>query len=163
MGALVWTLDDGAAAGRWEAPSGGDGAGNAVVRGPFSFTHATPDLAAGIQIYVPTLGEILLNAFVSVDIAFDGTTPMADFGAFADGSGYFGSYAGGVDLTNQTGDDQGTGILLPSYNASPGGVFDSTDPVLVVASQNGTKDGTPIDSTVGSARFWLVTAIPTAF
>jgi len=60
---------------------GGGGSGNTIVRKfPFAFNDA--GLAAGLAIYTPTVGDILLDCWVQVDTAWDGTTPFCDVGTF---------------------------------------------------------------------------------
>src|ERR1700674_2452447 len=56
--------------------------GAAIVRKfPFAFNDA--GLAAGKTIYVPTVNDVLLDAWVQVDTAWDGATPRCDIGTFS--------------------------------------------------------------------------------
>jgi len=50
----------------------------------FPFAFDTPDLATGAVVYTPTVGDVLLDAWIEIDTAWDGTTPLGDFGPFAD-------------------------------------------------------------------------------
>ena len=83
-----------------ESGGGGSTPGAAVVRGPFSFAYDTPNLNAGVAFYTPTVGDILLDAWVEVTTAWDGTTPLGDVGAFnPDAYGWFANCAGPLDMT----------------------------------------------------------------
>jgi hypothetical protein len=56
-------------------------AGTPIVR-MFPFAFDTPDLLTGAAVYTPTIGDILLDAWVQIDVAFDGETPHIDVGSF---------------------------------------------------------------------------------
>lgn len=61
------------------SPSGGSSTGVPVVKSlVFAFDDA--GLADGLPIYTPAVGDILLNAWIEVKTAWDGTTPLGDFG-----------------------------------------------------------------------------------
>ena len=137
-------------------------------------------LRNGVAILTPAVGDILLDAWIEIDTAFDGTTPKADIGTFfALNTGWFFNagpklidltvadvtlgfgYAGGGDpdyslagLSNPTqGAGTGNGRLVP-------GVFTMALPIYVVASQNAQKGGTAINSTQGSGVAHLLTLKP---
>lgn len=56
----------------------------------FPFAYNTPGLALGTPVYTPTVGEILLDAWIEIDTAWDGTSPFGDAGAFVGANtGYF--------------------------------------------------------------------------
>jgi len=154
-------------------------------------TYTPAQLAAGVTLFTPAVGDVIVNAWPLATTLFDGTSVEADIGKFpATGSyalkGMFYWYQShGWDLkvgpvTNE-GDGLGfdipympSGLQIPDlvtaalfYNAdgtplgSPSGyapVFRSldTDPIKVVISQDGTKDGTPIDSTVGTVVVYVI-------
>ncbi len=59
------------------------GAGNTIVRA-FPFAFDTPNILTGAALYTPTVGDILLDAWVEIDTAWNGTTPKGDFGIFTD-------------------------------------------------------------------------------
>ncbi len=173
-GATVTDLGGGVAG---VAISGGGSAG-VVAHGPFTIAHNTAGLAAGIPTFTPAAGDLLLDAFFVIDTAFDGTTPSADFGANASG-GIFNNFATTV-LLDDTADAPFAGLIYttsPKHslrdtvidNAAAGGtdmayratwLFETAAPLLVWASQNGTQGGTAINSTVGSARLYIITATP---
>lgn len=58
-----------------------DPRGQSVVRA-FPFAFDTPDLLTGAPLYTPTEGDILLDAWVQIDEAWDGTDPTIDVGTF---------------------------------------------------------------------------------
>lgn len=55
--------------------------GGAIVR-KFPFAFNDLGLAAGKTIYTPTAGDILLDCWVQIDTAWDGTTPFGEVGTF---------------------------------------------------------------------------------
>jgi len=62
--------------------SGGGGAVNAVKVRKFAFAHNTPNILTGATFFTPTVGDILLDGWLEVGTAWDGTTPLFDFGDF---------------------------------------------------------------------------------
>lgn len=78
---------------------GAGGSTNSPIVRALPFAFDTPDLATGAAIYTPTAGDWLLNAFFSIGIAWDGTTPLGDFGSLAffeaASHGLFGTTDGG--------------------------------------------------------------------
>lgn len=172
--------------------NGGSQPGAVIVRGPFDFAYNTPGINNGVAFYTPTVGDILLDAWIEVLTAFDGTQPKADFGPFLSGqtAGYYGGPWAPVLLTDADADaitgsipsDQGLlahpfgsgrSLLVNSLAASNGyggmsrkivpGKITAADPWLLVVSQDGTRGGAAIDSTQGAGRLYIVTATPAAF
>ena len=66
------------------AHGGTTGQGAPVVRA-FQFAYNTPSILTGAPLYTPTPGDILLNAWMEIDTAWNGTTPIGDFGQFLAG------------------------------------------------------------------------------
>lgn len=66
-------------------PADGLSAGASIVR-EFPFAFDTPDLLTGAALYTPTPGDILLDAWIEIDTAWDGTTPFGDVGSFIEGN-----------------------------------------------------------------------------
>lgn len=170
------------------AGSGGGGAGAATIR-KFPFAHDTAGLLTGAAVYTPTVGDILLDGWIEIDTAWDGTTPLCDFAAFIGGDtiGLFGDITGPVDMSTVdisdgsqmphgllTGHGRSTGqspssllIAMIAAIAPAGAVtrvlpakFTSASPIKVVVSQDGTTIGADPGSTVGAAVLYLVTATP---
>ncbi len=162
---------------------GGSTAGAARVLGPFPFSHATAGLDTGMLLWTPAVGDVLLDAWVEVDTGFDGTTPLADIGTFiASNQGiWLWGDTSPVDLTAaDTLTSIQSGDLLSSSTSSPANSlyaalvvhsaaltsrllpakFTTANPLLLVASQDGTKGGTALDSTVGAGAVYLVVATP---
>lgn len=81
--------------------SGGSTAGALIVR-KFPIAFNTPGILAGHTIYTPTVGDVLLDAWIEVTTAWNGTTPLGDIGTFDNGAtGIFGSTsANSQDMTD---------------------------------------------------------------
>ncbi len=159
--------------------------GSAVTR-KFPFAWNTAGILTGAALYTPTIGDMLLDAWIEVGTAWDGTTPLADVGAFVGGDhkGVFGFDQGPVDLKIV---DVSNGTLVPNgllaqgaggTPAFPSGLmqqqstptavitrlfpakFVTADPIKVCVSQNGQNNGADPVSTHGAAILYLVTATP---
>jgi hypothetical protein len=143
----------------------------------FPFTFDTPNLLTGAVLYTPTPGDILLNGWIEVNTAWDGTTPTADFG-YADGAsayGWLGDLAFGFCDMTQT-EVTRHGLVTGQYprpsglDAHQNGVHArfvpgrlTGDPISVWVSQdgeNGFGPGVDPASTQGAAVLYLVTATP---
>jgi hypothetical protein len=152
----------------------------------FPFAYNTPGLLTGALIgYTPAIGDILLDAWFSVDVGWNPTPPdpaLADVGSFV-GVNY-GFFAGAVaPVSMKTTDTDGAppGFANMNNGESPGttlsllaltngvtngtryapGRFTSADPLKVCVSQDGQNNGAALDATAGSAVLYLVTATPT--
>lgn len=84
--------------------SGGGGGGNVTVhKAPFAYnlTGLSTGVAAPFDdSYVPAVGDLLLNAWIEIDTAWNGTTPKGDVGCdFTDGNGWFGNSWDVLDMT----------------------------------------------------------------
>lgn len=155
-----------------------------VVRA-FPFDYNTSGLLTGLEVYTPTAGDLLLDAWFEITQAWDGTTPMGDLGTFDGVSyGYYGGYNAPVDMAQQDEEAASPGLLkhgsgsagsafplsmmgaLFSDGSGVGmgrflpGRFTGTDPIKVVVSQDGNNNGADPGSTVGSAVLYLVTVTP---
>jgi hypothetical protein len=95
-------------------PSGGGSTPGAAIIKAFSFAHDTPGLSdgSGHDFYTPAAGDVILDVFVHIVTAWDGTTPLGDLadstyrrldteGAYAAISGV-GSGSGGLDMTEES-------------------------------------------------------------
>ncbi len=147
-----------------------------VVRVPFTHSDANTN---GVSIYTPTAGELLIDAFIIVTTAFNGTTPYADIGCFGDNSrGFFdwiGALPGGfpVDLTGvasvASATDPGDGNIRDlRLAAALGGDgssytpirFTNATPVLLVINTTGFKGDPASSPSVGAGEVVLVIANP---
>lgn len=174
------------------APSGGSVAGGVTIhKAPFAYN--TAGLAAGIVApftdgYVPAVGDLLLDVWVKVITAWDGTTPLFDCGNddVSDGN-LFGSNGLGtpLDMTKADGTDWGLGAAFLSGTATiaAGGApsllslayslgntanntnralpaeVATTDPFKLWVSTTG-RPGTAPGATQGSAVLYISTATP---
>lgn len=106
---------------RW-VPSGGTPLGVPIVR-KFPFAYNTPGILTGAALYTPTVGDILLDAWIEIDTAWNGTTPGSDVGQFIDQHvGWFGM---------MTGFSGGVGMRAADA------MINSTEPTLIGASWSG--------------------------
>jgi hypothetical protein len=132
----------------------------------------------GLELWTPTIGDLLLTAWPQVDTAWDGTNPYGDIGPFlnpGDGGWYKPLNSGsGVDMTLADAVALLPGILSgnPSnvfdlywhgnqknYRVLPG-PFTTADPIKIVVSQDGTNTGLDPGATQGSGIVYVVTATP---
>src|SRR5690348_16524195 len=81
---------------------GGGGAGSPVVRA-FPFAYNTAGILTGHAVYTPAIGDVLLDAWIVITTAWNGTTPLADIGTFVGANGGLFAWSvpssGAVDLT----------------------------------------------------------------
>lgn len=159
--------------------SGGSIAGGPVVRA-FPFAFDTPGLANGVSLYVPTVGDVLVDGWFQIDTAWNGTTPNGDFGSFVGTT--FGYIGNAFDVVNFSVADHATlgaglqtaghtsnaplsllgaaaGANLLGLRIAPA-VFTATHPIKVVVSQDGQIGSAAPGSTQGAAILYLVTAAP---
>jgi hypothetical protein len=147
----------------------------------FSFAFDTANLDTGVTVWTPAVGELLVDAWMQVDTPFNGTTPKADISQFTGAGapiGLFGWLNGsGVSLVDADNIDGGGGPLTsPNYTTrtlmmqgetAVGNLrnaparFTTTDPLLLVVSQDGTKGGTPIGGAAGAAVLYFQIVTPT--
>jgi hypothetical protein len=153
--------------------------GSAIIR-KFDFAHDTAGLLTGAAVYTPSIGDILLDAWIEIETAFNGTSPLCDVGPFSGGhhQGWFHDFGHGpVDLSHadvlSSNDELLTGaaglspLSLANVNANPGTALRSVPakitaaaPIKVCVSQNGFNNGADPASTVGAAVLYLVTCTP---
>ncbi len=150
----------------------------------YSFTYDSPNLLTGHEFYTPIVGDILLDAWFEVDIAWDATA-FCDFGTYYGGthptSGIFGRIEQPIDLTISDSESGITG-LLTAWEAGDGGStdliasssnsglyqflrsapakFTTTNPFKIVANTTGFISGDDPGSTMGAAVLYLIVATP---
>jgi hypothetical protein len=75
----------------------------------FPFTYSDSGLNTGEIVYTPTIGNVLVDAWIEIDTPFNGTTPLADIGQFLGGNteGWFKQFGRGpgVDVSVADSDD----------------------------------------------------------
>lgn len=125
----------------------GSGSGSPTVRG-FDFAFDTPGLSNGVYFYTPKAGEILLDCWIEVDVAWDGITPHADFTPGNNLTGPFAANSSPIDM--MVADGQSTAGLLSNFSQkgtllilgaqaperNVPAVFITDQPLRVVVSQN---------------------------
>ncbi len=163
---------------------GGGSVGGVRVLGPFSFSFNDVGLFNGISFYTPTINDLLVDAWIEVDTAWDGTTPTGDFGTFIGNTAGFISSSSdiqGIDMTKADDEVLGTGYLNGHYQIAPPanlslaiasgtkathqnrgapGRFVTSDPLLIVVSQDGSSGGGDPGASQGSASIYLIIATP---
>jgi hypothetical protein len=156
---------------------GGSVPGAAIVHGPFAFAYSDAGINNGKAFYTPKIGDVLLDLWIEIDTAFNGTTPLIDVGTFVGStSGLLAAASGTFSGGTPDSDSAGTGYLCGvGSNAttglvsasSPGnprvapGVFTAANPLKVVLSRNGLAGGPAPGGTQGAGKIYLVTATPT--
>jgi hypothetical protein len=139
------------------------------------FDYATPDLVTGATVYTPYVGDWLIDGWIAVNVAFNGTTPLADFGLFgASKPGFLntlGTAASIVALQDMTtvaavntlgllanagnyNDAQGLSIYNATMTPLPA-QFASDDPIQVLVNQTGLPAGPDSVNTAGEASLFL--------
>lgn len=155
----------------------------------FSFTHATAGLATGAVAvftdgYTPAEGDLLIDAWIEIGTAWDGTTPLGDFGPFVGSAlGMFGNQGfGPIDMTLEDGTYAGWAVLSQNFGATtvsglyqavlsggnPGlngyrslpGKFASADPLKVCVSTTGRTTGDDPGATTGAGVLYVTTCTP---
>jgi hypothetical protein len=170
--------------------SGGGGAPGASIVRKFPFAFDSPGILTGFDVYTPTIGDVLLDAWIEIDTAWDGTTPLFDFGDFTGGpastdEGWFGQgTVGALSLGFADGSFLSSLLLGQENNGTTDSDFQQAsvaamgqfsgnsrwrslpakfivaDPIKVCVSQDGTTTGADPGSTVGAGALYLVTATP---
>ena len=154
--------------------------GDEVIK-QFQFSHATAGLNTGVVAYTPNIGDILLDCWIEVDTAFNGTTPLADVGDFVGtNTGIFFQGVGAVDLTNPDSmlDLGGGGDLLCRTDSAPAwsdgfytgyangnnrllpARFVANLPLKLVVSTTGAKGGAATGATAGAGVVYFLLGTP---
>lgn len=128
----------------------------------FTFTFALATLELGHAFWTPTVGDVLLNAWLFRSVAWDGTSPTCDVGSFqGSNNGWFNRFDGTQDLTVPDELDQaGNGITFANTALFLPAAFTTADPIKIVVSQNGQLNGGATESTTGSTTLYWITSTP---
>ena len=133
----------------------GSAAGSESVVRSFAFAFDDAGLETGLELYVPTPGDILIDLWIEIESAWDGATPKGDAGDLASGSGWFSSIGfGALDMTvpdapefapnllssPQVSSLYQAGIYSGPFRSLPAQFIEAT-PIKVVVSQDGTTSG----------------------
>lgn len=145
---------------------------NIVLGDGSNETFTNEQLANGVDIYTPTIGDIILNILVRVKSGF--TEPgNADIGTFigSDTQGLFKNWANGeIFLPDATLSDSGTtGLALQSFSydfdsaTGEGGLAKSNIiyiiddyPIKFLLTENGQKGGNQVNNTDGEVEIILL-------
>jgi hypothetical protein len=143
----------------------------------YSFAFAFDDAAIedGLTVYTPAVGEELVDFRVEIGTGFDGTTPYADL-SHGNAQGLFAWTIGtaiplGTADTTSNGLSQGTvqyygqsAMQASTYNGyrTVPAIFTTTDPLLVVVSQDGQLGGAAVGGTAGAAILYFTICTPIA-
>jgi hypothetical protein len=137
-----------------------------TLLGPFTFSFATPGLTTGVPLVTLPVGAVICGIGVSVPVAFDGTTPLADVGTFDGGNaGLFDTInSAAVDLTSADAavtDNAGISqVQATGWLTSVGLPITAICTLSLVVSQDGTKGGTATGSTAGTGAVYVLVATP---
>lgn len=161
---------------RWVYDEGSGSQAGLVRCESTPFAYDTPGLVDGITVYAPAVGDLLIDAWIDVITAWNGTTPTADMSQFTGALAPHGLwyYSGAMpDLTVVRTVDQGGG---PTIHAGGGGsdtnlarggggdripsTFVTDDPLLLVVSQDGAKGGASPGASQGSAIAHVLIVTP---
>lgn len=154
----------------YEAAQNSDGTLNDATRERIRAVPANFDTAglasSGLVIETPEAGDLILDAWIDVDTAWNGTTPKADIGFFQGGAaGIFAHGSGAVDLTqaDATYDNLVTNVgnagVLRTVKAVAARVV-AKAPLLLVVSQNGLLGGAAVGATQGHLTAYIRLATP---
>lgn len=128
------------------------------------FAYNTPNLLTGAPLYIPTPGDILVDAFISVETAWDGIDPVGDI-RISGSSKSIGNLAAFMDIS-----DKNKGLNSKLYLGGPRTLYENprgirivnSDPVVVIVSQF-SQNELNIDpgSTTGSGFLYVAVCSPT--
>lgn len=138
-------------------------------------TYTPAQLAAGVSLFTPAVGDVIANLGYQFVTAYDGTAAVLDF--VSGTTEILRAVFGTGNLPNVRNSNAAVGSLsqavdgslsIQDYVGYAGYIgypttlrVDSADPIKVVISQDGTLGGTAIDSTTGTVVVY-VTVHPAA-
>lgn len=162
--------------------------GSARLVGPYAFAYSTAGIVAGVTVFTPAAGDMLLDAWIDVTTGFDGTTPKADIGNFdnAASPGLWGIMVGapiplataGALVTSNShlwAYADNSAVLNPSLASAQASVvvgaagtcggtipyrFIDATPLKLVVSTNGRRNGSAVGGAAGAASLYLMVASP---
>lgn len=136
---------------------------------PFNFETVTSAewAADGVPVtgYEPNVGDLILAAWFETDTLWNGTTPTADVGTFDGGNaGLFEEINSATvslatadsGVTDNAGIDQIATPVIVGQAGMPLRITSAANPLLVVVSETGAKNGTAQGSTAGSSVLHLI-------
>lgn len=159
-------------------PQNQPGGGSQPLTFPLAFDDA--GLSDGVVKWTPSVDTWIRGAWFHTTVAWDGTTPLLDFGAVADGKGLYAAVSQGglaadaTQIWQPAGDAPsfivaggGSSQLVLSYVADPynGGAFPlpilvpAGTPVAVWCSQDGIPGGADPGAAQGTSAL-VIDAVP---
>jgi hypothetical protein len=141
--------------------------GGVTLYGPYALAYNTASLNDGVAVgYTPAIGDVF-QVITIVTTAFNGTTPLVDYGYTGDTTGIiYAQTAAALDVS-------ATALALTAYTVetvvdsstsySAWSVATAADGLLVWLSQNGQKGGTAPGGSAGAAKVYVLAATPVAF
>lgn len=157
-------------------PRGWETSGGVPIVNVAEIAFDTPDLEDGAAIYVPSVGDILLDAWLELDEVWNGTTPTFDIGSFTEPNlnGWFGITGQRIDTLDISPYGRSGGSLIGDGNRHSlsdteldanehyfcNSRFVADDPIKAVVSQDGTPGGGDPGASQGRARVYVVAATP---
>lgn len=136
---------------------------------PFAFNTVTSAewAADGAPVvgYEPNVGDLILAAWFETDTLWNGTTPKADVGTFDGGNaGLFEEINSATvslatadeAITDNAGIDKIATPVIVGQAGMPLRITSAANPLLVVVSETGAKNGTAQGSTAGSSTLHLI-------
>jgi hypothetical protein len=142
-------------------------AGPLPMDGPYALAYDTTSLNDGVAVgYTPAIGDVF-QVITITTTAFNGTTPLVDYGYTADTTGIiFAQTGAALDVS-------ATALALTAYTVetvvdsstsySAWSVATAADGLLVWLSQNGQKGGTAPGGSAGAAKVYVLATTPVAF
>jgi hypothetical protein len=141
--------------------------GTLTLYGPYALAYNTASLNDGVAIgYTPAIGDVF-QVITITTTAFNGTTPLVDYGFTGDTTGIiFAQTGAGLDVS-------ATALALTAYTVetvvdsstsySAWSIATAADGLLVWLSQNGQKGGTAPGGSAGAAKVFVLAGTPLAF
>lgn len=145
----------------------------------FPFVWNSAGILTGHTLYVPTVADVILAAWVRIVTAWDGVTPLIDVGTGVGlTTGMFANTAGGpvqADLVDNelivgtgfasqnSGASRNSSITSAQLEVQPRGIpglVTVANPLKVWVSQNGQNNGADPVPSQGAGIVYLVTATP---
>lgn len=155
---------------------GGSQPGVSRVLGPFPIAHNTAGITTGAALYIPAVGDVILDVFVTVQTAFDNNAPAdgggVDIGTFLDaGDSWFNTDSGNC-LLDVSALDPGTDLafggggpasisqtMVALIDGTPAAVIGGRTPVVVLNAVPLCAKLRAV-ATVGSAHIYFIVSTP---
>jgi hypothetical protein len=133
--------------------------------------------SSGYALYTPTVGDVLMDVWVEITTAWDGTTPRFDVGTGVGVNvGLFGNTYGSVVAVAATDEGGGTGTRttgaggfgpssLQAFAGYNGGkatyaTFTAANPLLIWVTQDGLQGGASPGASAGAGFVHLFVSTP---